>query len=73
MHGMSIHVPLFRPRHNADGIFNSICHLCFITMANSENDSQLAEAEEVHVCVRDWFCARLTPKARLSIQTAKSA
>ena len=44
------HVPVFSHRHNPDGSFDSICKLCFVTIASSNLEEELAIAEAKHEC-----------------------
>jgi hypothetical protein len=44
------HVPTFSRRHNPDGSFDSICKLCFATIASSNLEEELAIAEAKHEC-----------------------
>lgn len=37
-------------RHNSDGSYDSICNVCFRTIATAEKESFLAAKEEPHVC-----------------------
>jgi len=43
----------FVHRHNRDGSFDSICAICFRTIANRDREFQLARDEHRHVC-NDW-------------------
>jgi hypothetical protein len=40
----------FHHRKNTDGTFDSICPVCFRTVASAKNESQLAELEHEHIC-----------------------
>lgn len=40
----------FSHRHNPDGTFDSICRECFITVATTQYESELASKERSHVC-----------------------
>jgi hypothetical protein len=44
------HVPTFSRRRNPDGSFDSICKLCFATIASSNLEEELAIAEAKHEC-----------------------
>jgi hypothetical protein len=37
-------------RHNQDGSFDSICTICFTTVATEENEAKLRLYEMAHVC-----------------------
>lgn len=40
----------FPHRHNLDGSYDSICTVCFITIARVRNEQELAQSETDHVC-----------------------
>jgi hypothetical protein len=40
----------FPHRHNADGSYDSICTVCFATVATVENECELPSHESAHVC-----------------------
>jgi hypothetical protein len=42
--------PTFPHRHNRDGVIDSICSRCFVTIASAEVESELAQYERSHVC-----------------------
>jgi hypothetical protein len=42
----------FPHRRNPDGTFDSICKLCFATIATRDTEAELAEAERAHNCQR---------------------
>jgi hypothetical protein len=42
--------PSFPHRHNADGSHDSICKVCFATVATVLNELELAGFETAHVC-----------------------
>ena len=42
--------PSFPHRHNSDGSHDSICTVCYVTVATSQNELELASHESVHVC-----------------------
>jgi len=42
--------PLFPHRHNHDGSHDSICPICFVTVATVQNEWELASHESAHVC-----------------------
>jgi hypothetical protein len=44
------HVPVFTHRPNPDGSFDSICELCFVTIASSKLEEELVIAEAKHEC-----------------------
>jgi hypothetical protein len=43
-------VTIFPHRHNHDGSFDSICPICYSTVSNNENETELARDESTHVC-----------------------
>src|ERR1700732_4243991 len=50
------HVPQFSHTRNPDGSFDSICKLCFVTIASSNLEEELAIAEAKHECNwREFF------------------
>jgi hypothetical protein len=42
--------PTFPHRHNKDGIIDSICSECLLTVASVRVERELAQYEEAHVC-----------------------
>jgi hypothetical protein len=42
--------PVFPHRHNSDGSVDSICGVCFATLASEKEEANLEEAEAAHVC-----------------------
>jgi hypothetical protein len=44
-------------RRNADNTIDSICLICFLTVATAKNESLLSEAERSHKCRGDSFLA----------------
>jgi hypothetical protein len=42
--------PTFRHRHNGDGVIDSICCECLMTVASASIEFGLAKQEESHVC-----------------------
>ncbi len=40
----------FPHRHNKDGSHDSICILCFATIASVQNEADLAQHEQNHIC-----------------------
>jgi hypothetical protein len=42
--------PDFPHRINADGTYESICILCFATVAAAQNLAELRDRHKVHVC-----------------------
>jgi hypothetical protein len=40
----------FPHRHNEDGTFDSICPICFVTVATDESETKLRLYELAHVC-----------------------
>ena len=42
--------PTFPHRHNADGSYDSICSVCYATVASVEKECQLAAPESMHKC-----------------------
>lgn len=47
---MFSHFPRYPHRLNADGSFDTICHLCFRTLGKAEKEEDLAALEQAHVC-----------------------
>ena len=45
---MPCRVQRFPHRRNRDGSYDSICTLCFATVASSETEEELGEAEAKH-------------------------
>jgi hypothetical protein len=43
--------PSFPHRQNADGSHDSICKVCFATVATVQNEWELASHESAHVCL----------------------
>ncbi len=37
-------------RHNSDGSFDSICSVCYRTIASKATEGELLAAEDEHVC-----------------------
>lgn len=46
---------------NLDGSFDSICKLCFVTIASSNLEEELAIAEAEHECNWRAFLRRIKP------------
>jgi hypothetical protein len=46
--------PHFPHRQNRDGSFDSICTICFATVATVIGESELARHEEAHICDPFW-------------------
>jgi hypothetical protein len=42
--------PAFPHRYNRDGTYESICSVCFLTIATVRDESELALSEAGHVC-----------------------
>ena len=42
--------PTFPHRHNKDGVIDSICSECLLTVASVRVERELAQHEEAHVC-----------------------
>jgi hypothetical protein len=42
--------PVFPHRRNPDGSFDSICRVCFATVARCNTEDELKEMERNHVC-----------------------
>jgi hypothetical protein len=42
--------PGFPHRYNIDGSYDSICTVCFITIAKVRNEYELAQSEADHIC-----------------------
>jgi len=42
--------PTFPHRHNRDGVIDSICSECFLTIASARVERHLARYERSHVC-----------------------
>jgi hypothetical protein len=40
----------FHHRHNRSGTYDSICNGCFMTVASTSDDTELAPFEGAHVC-----------------------
>jgi hypothetical protein len=40
----------FPHRHNRDGSYDSICISCYATVASVQNEADLAQLEQDHVC-----------------------
>jgi len=55
---------IYPHRMNAGGSFDSICPLCFRTIASAKTEAALVKAEEKHVCVDDHI-ARSRTRARM--------
>jgi hypothetical protein len=41
---------LYPHRCNRDGSFDSICPICYVTVARSKQEAELAEIDKAHVC-----------------------
>jgi hypothetical protein len=48
-------------RRNADNTVDSICLICFQTVATTKNESLLLEAEQSHKCREDSILATAIP------------
>jgi hypothetical protein len=46
--------PKFARRRNRDSSIDSICTLCFQTIASADREEDLVHREEVHICDPDW-------------------
>jgi hypothetical protein len=42
--------PHFPHRENDDGSFDSICSVCFVTVASADKENELAFNESMHKC-----------------------
>jgi hypothetical protein len=42
--------PTFRHRHRGDGVIDSVCCECLVTVASARIDYGLIQSEETHVC-----------------------
>ena len=42
--------PTFRHRQNRDGVIDSICYECLVTVASARIEYGLVHNEEAHVC-----------------------
>jgi hypothetical protein len=42
--------PTFPHRHNRDGIVDSICSECLVTIASTMNERDLERQERAHIC-----------------------
>jgi hypothetical protein len=42
--------PTFPHRHNKDGVIDSICSECLLTVASVRVERELAQHEDAHVC-----------------------
>lgn len=47
---MSPYKPRFMRRTNTNGMMDSICRQCFVTVATARNETDLDEPEQCHVC-----------------------
>jgi hypothetical protein len=55
----------FAHRHDRDGLYHSICPVCFATVARSRPEAELAELEQAHVCARASILRLLSNDERL--------
>ena len=46
--------PRYPHRRNADGSHDSICTVCFVTVASAREESELTGHEQAHVCNPYW-------------------
>lgn len=46
--------PRYPHRRNEDGSHDSICTVCFVTVASARDESELAGHEHLHVCNPFW-------------------
>jgi hypothetical protein len=44
----------FPHRHNQDGTHDSICPVCFATVATTQNEAELRVDERKHICDPLW-------------------
>jgi hypothetical protein len=51
-------------RHNPNNSFDSICLICFVTIARARHEVELVELERDHVCESAFLAERgmLTPR-----------
>ena len=56
--------PFFPHRRNTDGSFDSICLECLLTVANVQNETDLAEYDEYHICNPSILSQRAFDRAR---------
>ena len=49
---------LFSHRRNKDGSFESICRICFSTVARSKQEAELAEQDSTHICDSSFLAER---------------
>ena len=42
--------PTFPHRHNRDGMVDSICSECLVTIGSTREEQELAQHEHAHVC-----------------------
>jgi hypothetical protein len=47
-------LPLYAHRRNSDGSHDSICTLCYATVATARSEAHLAQHEHDHVCNSYW-------------------
>jgi hypothetical protein len=60
--------PTFRHRHNRDGVIDSICCECLLTVASASIEFGLTPREETHVCdpIR-LYQLRADPSRRIAV------
>jgi hypothetical protein len=50
--------PIYPHRRNRDGSFDSICPVCFATVAHSKTDAELVEIDKAHICDSAYLAER---------------
>jgi hypothetical protein len=48
----------FQHRRNKDGSYDSICSSCYITVAHSRQEADLAAHEQAHICHSAFLAER---------------
>jgi hypothetical protein len=62
--------PHFPHRHNNDGSFDSICSVCYVTVASVANESELPPEESMHKGdpIRLYQASQGRPAFELSVE-----
>jgi hypothetical protein len=55
----------FARRLNKDGTADSICLFCFATVASSPDETELEDAERIHLCWQRESFVDMTPYPRM--------
>jgi hypothetical protein len=55
---MARETPSFPHRRNKDGSYDSICPTCYITVARSRQEADLADRESAHICHSAFLAER---------------